>query len=96
MGELVRRDDPIAMQRARQEIIKPAVDEAILEMHLQAQRVFEHGTRVIVNRVQAIDNPIEARYNAAFAEALIEQLGDQVKGLAHDGSERAREIGRSW
>lgn len=38
-GQLIRRDDPVAMERARQEIIHPAATDAIIALRREAQRV---------------------------------------------------------
>lgn len=44
--KLIRRDDPVAMEKASQEIIHPAATEVILDISRYAQKAFQHGTEL--------------------------------------------------
>jgi hypothetical protein len=90
MGGLVRRDDPVAMERARQEVIRPAADRAVAEVHIAAHRTTRQVAETLVSETKAIQDDQVFGMVAPHAEATVEQVGNILLEMAEDASNQIR------
>jgi len=92
MGELewVRRNDPVARARARQEVIHPAAAKAITGINVAANEEIIRGTERIMQRTNAIADDAVFREVVPHSQDLINNHAEGIKGLAKDATAEIR------
>ena len=92
----VRRDDPKAVERARREVIAPAMAEAAADLHIKANRATIYVAEKIYTETSQVEHDMVFEAVAPHSEALIEQAANEFRGMALDGTREIREKYRGF
>ena len=95
MGELMRRDDRVAVEQAHKDLIVSG-EKAIAEVYLEAFRTIKRINRTIVQETNAIQDEQEYRLTAPAAQATSERLARQTLAFADEIAADIRGVSREF